>query len=126
MVDIEKQTAYWISGAGEDLEVALKLVSDGRIRHGLFFAHLSLEKYLKAAICNKTQNLAPPLHNLVRLSEIAGLSPAKEHLELLADMNQFNIEGRYPVSASSLPVLKDAREYLRRTQEAVQWLKNQF
>lgn len=36
------------------------------------------------------------LHNLIRLAEIAGLSLNSEQRDLLADINLFNIEGRYP------------------------------
>ncbi len=50
MIDIEKQIAYWRDGSIEDWQVAQELISNGRIRHGLFFAHLSLEKLLKAHV----------------------------------------------------------------------------
>jgi len=51
MVDIDKQIAYWRDSANEDWAVARQLVDNSRIRHGLFFAHLTLEKTLKALIC---------------------------------------------------------------------------
>lgn len=69
MVDIGKQIEHWRAGAGEDWEVARDLVERGKIRHGLFFAHLALEKTLKAHVCRTTNELAPPIHNLVRLAE---------------------------------------------------------
>ena len=50
MIDIAKQIAYWRVGAEEDWVVAQKLVADESIRHGLFFAHLALEKILKAHV----------------------------------------------------------------------------
>lgn len=43
-----------------------------KIRHGLFLAHLALEKTLKAHVCRTTGELAPKTHNLVRLAEMAG------------------------------------------------------
>ncbi len=52
-VDIEKQIAHWKRGALEDWEVAVELVDKDRYRHGLFFAHLALEKILKAHVCRK-------------------------------------------------------------------------
>jgi len=42
-----------------------------RIRHGLFLANLALEKALKALVCKATRDLAPRIHNLVRLAELA-------------------------------------------------------
>jgi HEPN domain-containing protein len=73
MINIEKQVAYWRDGAVEDWEIAQELIERGRTRHGLFFVHLSLEKLLKAHVCRHTQDLAPRLHNLVRLAELAAL-----------------------------------------------------
>jgi len=64
MLNIQHQIAYWRDGAVENWEVARELVSSGRVRHGLFFAHLALEKVLKAHVCRHTRNLAPRLHNL--------------------------------------------------------------
>lgn len=96
MVDIGKQITHWRNGSGEDWEVARDLVERGRIRHGLFFAHLALEKTLKAHICRATNELAPPIHNLVRLAEGAGLALTPEQRDLLAEVNSFNIEGGTP------------------------------
>ena len=72
MIDIEKHVDFWREGAREDWAVALELVNKERTRHGLFFAHLALEKALKALVCQKTRDLAPRTHNLVRLAEFAG------------------------------------------------------
>ena len=73
MIDIDKQISFWRNSAEEDLAVARDLVHRNRIRHGLFFAHLALEKALKAHVCCVTQDIAPRLHNLVRLAELAEL-----------------------------------------------------
>ena len=51
MIDVEKQVAYWRASAAEDWQVTEELVSLGRTRHSLFFAHLALEKLLKAHVC---------------------------------------------------------------------------
>lgn len=95
MVDIPRQVAAWRKGAEEDWPVACELVERGRLRHGLFFAHLAIEKLLKAHVCRRTEDLAPRIHNLVRLAEQAGLRPSAEQLDVLAEMNQFHDE---PVS----------------------------
>lgn len=96
MFDIEKQIVYWRDGAVEDWEVAQHLVKRRQVRHGLFFAHLALEKLLKALVCRQTQDLAPKTHSLVRLAEVARLSVEPERVKLLAEVNAFNLEGRYP------------------------------
>ncbi len=126
MINIERQIAYWRGGAVEDWEVAQELIDSGRIRHGLFFAHLTLEKMLKAHVCRHTQDLAPRIHNLVRLAELAALPLSEAHIDILAEMNAFNIEGRYPDTLMPLLSQGEARGYLRRAEEVYQWLMNQL
>ena len=125
MVDIGKQITFWRESAKEDLDVARQLVENGRTRHGLFFAHLALEKILKALVCKHSRDLAPRLHNLSRLSELAGLMPDAENMEALAEMNAFHIEGRYPESQTKPPTKGEALNYIARAEKVFQWLMNQ-
>jgi HEPN domain-containing protein len=122
MVNVKKHIDYWLTGAKDDWEVAKELVSSGRYRHGLFFAHLALEKILKAHICRNTRDLSPRLHNLVRLSELAELTLDQNQIEFLADMNAFNLEGRYPDIISPQISKKEASGYLNRTEDVFKWL----
>jgi HEPN domain-containing protein len=63
----------------------------------LFFAHLVLEKLLKAHhVKDNAGDFSPRTHNLLLLSEQTGLSPSDEQLRIFSQMNQFQIEGRYP------------------------------
>lgn len=126
MIDIKKQILYWQNGSYEDWEVALELFKRQRIRHSLFFAHLSLEKMLKAILCRKTNDLAPPIHNLVRLADLGRVILNEEQRDLFADVNEFNIEGRYPEMLTPPPLEDEASEYLKKIEEALQWLKNQL
>jgi len=126
LIDINKQIEFWCEAAKEDWEVASDLVDRNRVRHGLFFAHLALEKALKAHVCLVTQDLAPRLHNLIRLSEIAELSLNPDQLDVLAEMNAFNIEGRYPDTLSPPPDKKQALEYIAKSKKVFQWLIDQL
>ncbi|MBI4759519.1 MAG: HEPN domain-containing protein [Chloroflexi bacterium] len=126
MIDIAKQIAYWQNGAAEDWEVAHELIKGGRVSHGLFFAHLTLEKLLKAHVCRHTQDLAPRLHNLVRLAELAALTLTQAQIDILAEMNAFNIEGRYPDLLMPPPSLDEVKDCLRRAEEVYQWLMSQL
>jgi HEPN domain-containing protein len=125
MVDIAKQIAFWRDGAKEDWDVARQLVDTGRTRHGLFFAHLALEKILKAIVCKHSQDLAPRLHNLSRLSELTALRLDARETEILAEMNAFHIEGRYPESLTKPPTKEEALSYLAGAEGVFQWLMNQ-
>src|SRR3990172_5800483 len=121
MIDIQKQIEHWQSNAIEDWQVARDLIDDGRIRHGLFFVHLSLEKVLKAHVIRNTQDLAPRIHNLVRLAQSAALEISPDYLDVLADMNAFNLEGRYPDVDLPLPTIEETHNYLARSEEVFQW-----
>ncbi len=121
---IEVHVAFWRDSAREDWEVAGDLIRAGRTRHGLFFAHLSLEKALKALVTKKTSSVAPRLHNLVRLAELAYLELSEARRDVLAEMNAFNLEGRYPDTLAPPPSRAEAAEYAARCKEVFEWLMN--
>ena len=125
MIDIERQIAHWRGGAEEDLAVGRELIANRRPRHGLFFVHLALEKALKAIVCRVTGETPPKIHNLVRLSELAQICSSQDQMDLLADMNVFNLEGRYPETLPSQPTPDEIRDILARVEEVFPWLINQ-
>jgi HEPN domain-containing protein len=126
MFDLDKQVAYWRDGSEEDWTVAQELVDNGRIRHGLFFAHLALEKMLKAHVCRATNNVPPQIHNLVRLAKIANLPLANDQRVLLGRFNQYQLEGRYPEELPQPLTKREAKNELKAIEEILEWLKNQF
>ncbi len=126
MVDINKQIEFWRNGASEDLEVARELISNKRYRHGLFFLHLALEKILKAHVCRNINDIAPRIHNLVRLAETTSLNLEQYFVNILAELNAFNIEGRYPDSTFIPVTHNEAADYLKRAEEVFQWLMYQL
>ena len=64
--------------------------------YALFFVHLSLEKFLKAILVHQNKNHAPHTHNLAYLAGKIDSEFQKEQIELLEEMNEFNLESRYP------------------------------
>lgn len=126
MIDIEKQIAHWRKGSEEDWQVAKELVERKRIRHGLFFAHLTLEKMLKAHVCKALNDIAPPIHNLVRLAELSKLAVDEKLRNLLAEASPFNIQTRYPEILVPEPDETEAKAYIDRIEEALKWLTSQF
>jgi HEPN domain-containing protein len=122
MIDIDRQIVFWRDGALEDWDVVSDLLEKNRIRHGLFIAHLALEKALKAIVCMATKDLAPRIHNLVRLAELAQLNLRPEQLDILDEMNAFNIEGRYPDALAAPLQKEEALQYVRRAEEVFQCL----
>jgi HEPN domain-containing protein len=121
-VDITRQIEYWRSGASEDWQVAVELVDSSRTRHGLFFAHLALEKLLKAHVCRTTGDLAPRIHTLLRLAERTDLSVSEPQRLFLARFDQYQLEGRYPDVLPIAPDIETARNELSQAQEVFEWL----
>lgn len=126
MVNIEKHISHWKIGAEEDFEVADHLIRSGKIRHGLFFLHLTLEKILKAHVCRNTGDIAPKLHNLSRLAELSGIPFLQEQADFLAEMNPLHMEGRYPEVWGPVPSRDEANMLLQKTEGMFRWLKDQL
>ena len=91
MIDINRQINYWRESSGEDWEVAQELVSNGRTRHGLFFAHLALEKLLKAFVCLHTKTIPPKTHNLLLLASKTDLTMNDQQKLFLARFDRINL-----------------------------------
>jgi len=125
-IDVQKQISYWRSGAEEDLAAARALLEKGHLRHALFFAHLGMEKMLKAHVTRETRSIPPRIHNLVRLAEIARLPLSPEQRVSLRQFDIYQSEGRYPDSAQITLDLDTARERLSSAEEMVRWLTAQL
>lgn len=123
MVNINKQVTYWTNSAQEDRDVAENLYNMGKNRHALFFLHLSFEKLIKALVCRSTNQLAPKSHNLLMLLERADISVPEKFSDLFAEINSFNLEGRYPETHLPPPDKDYTASIFYKTEEAWQWLK---
>lgn len=86
-----------MKSAQYDMESSLAIFSGGRYDWSLFVAHLALEKVLKALwIKNNSEVIPPRIHNLVRLAEEANLDLSDNEKLFLYEVNDFNLETRYP------------------------------
>ncbi len=115
MLDIAKQVAYWRDSAEDALGAARDLLEKGRRRYALFFAHLALEKALKACVCRQVQKMPPRTHNLLQLARFAQLGLSPEQEEALGMMNRFCLEGRYPEPEAAEQTAEATCRYLRQT-----------
>jgi len=126
MVDVPKQIEYWRTSSDEDFAAAESLLEKGHLRHSLFFAHLAIEKMLKAHVTRKTKDIPPRIHNLIRLAEMAKLKPDTEREGFLREFGAYQLEGRYPDS-EQVPVDPSfARDEISRAKEMLVWLKKQL
>jgi len=125
-MDLEKQIEYWREGAVDEMEAAEGLFSLGKYRQALFFAHLSLEKMIKAHVAKKTKEVPPKIHNLGRLSEIAELSPPEDIARFLKRFDIYQIETRYPGTFITELKKEKASAKLAEAKKVLEWIKNQF
>ena len=65
----------------------------------------------------------PSMHNLVRLVELTDLDLQSAQVDILAEINPFNMEGRYPDTLSPPPSQEEAQNYISRANEVFQWLE---
>ncbi len=95
-MDVKQNIEYWLKTAAHDMEVAETLFQNQKYDWCLFIGHLVIEKTLKAFYVRDKQEIPPKIHNLVKLAENTELSMTDDQLAFLADVNDFNIETRYP------------------------------
>ncbi len=122
MLNVEKHVSYWTSSATEDMEVARELIEKDRYRHGLFFGHLAMEKILKAHVCQKTQELAPKTHDLLRLSHLACLEITENQKLFFAEFGRYQMEWRYPELLEPPPIKDEAKSEMKKAEEIFLWL----
>ena len=121
-MDVAAQITYWRDGALEDWVVAWELINNNRVRHGLFFGHLAVEKILKAHVTKATQDFPPRIHNLLRLCDLAKIEVSPDTRDILQMVNEYNIEGRYAEELESPLTVVEAKAELNQAKEVFEWL----
>jgi len=125
-MDVQKQVEYWKRSAEEDFAAAESLLEKGHVRHCLFFAHLAIEKMLKAHVTRKTNDIPPRIHNLLRLAEIADLKLDPEQQQFLREFGVYQLEGRYPDSEESVIPSSLVKEEIAGASRMLSWLTKQL
>lgn len=125
---LKNQTKYGVAESEEDILTAKILLKSGRLLESAFFCHLALEKILKAFISEVKNEIPPKSHNLLVLAKKSGLHKEldEETIDLLTEVQPFNIEGRYPETREK--ILKNTpadrfADIVSRTEVKIQWLK---
>jgi len=117
---MRKDTNNFIRSAEYDLDTAQFMLNTGRYIYVIFMCHLSLEKILKALVCEANQNIPPKTHNLVYLVKLSNIELPKNYLDFIAKINNASIVTRYPEDFSrTLDAYPKgiAQEYLSNTKE---------
>lgn len=126
-MDVQKIKDYWIEEATEALQVTRHLYEKRDYSYSLFFAHLTIEKMLKAIyVCRKNEH-APYIHNLQRLAELSNIQLSDEQRDALIKITSFNLESRYPDEKRNFRK-KCTEEFtikeIEKTEEIFKWLKS--
>jgi len=121
---------YWIDTSEKDWKVVGHLFKSKDYVHCLFFAHLVLEKLAKAVwVKNSKESQVPKIHNLVFILDNAKVEIPDEMKDFLFQMNDFQIEGRYPDYTQAAYKLCDKNKtkgILTKVRQCRQWLQEKL
>ena len=124
----EEHIDYWLSSADHDLDTAESLFAAEKFDWCLFLGHLVLEKALKALYVRDNDNRLPPkTHNLVKLAEKTTISLSLEQKIFFDEVNDFNIETRYPEYKQNFYercTTEYTGNYFKKIKEQYRWLKS--
>ena len=89
--DVTKTIKYWLESAAYDLDTGRSLLESKRFPYALFFAHLALEKILKAIVVKSTKEHAPFTHSLTFLASKSKMDIPESIVDNLAEYTEFHI-----------------------------------
>lgn len=117
----------WAAKARYDFETAGAMLKSGRYVYVLFCCQQAVEKMIKAVMVKRSGVMPPRIHNLIRLSELAGITAADDEIELLGLLSSYYVQSRYPeeiedISSEATRVF--AEEALTKTEECLKWLSS--
>ncbi len=119
----------WIKLSEYDLETARAMQKTGRYLYVLFCCQQAIEKRLKAALINITNEFPPKTHDLDKLIELTKIALTTEQRLFLRKLTAYYIETRYPeeVKELSKKVTKIlANTYLKDSEEVIKCIEQQL
>lgn len=121
---------YWKRTA-EDSRISTQALFDAnRYVESVFWAHLTLEKLLKAHwVKDNSTDIAPRIHNLVRLADETTLVLDAMQRRFLLDMNTYQMDSRYPDYNFSIEIIctpSQTQTILTEVNTFSTWLLNQL
>jgi HEPN domain-containing protein len=129
MQNKDKLIDYWAKSSSMDFDAALDLLKAKKYPHCLFFAHLSVEKLLKAIYVKVNEEYSPITHNLLLLAKKSGLVLSDLQVEQFAEINTFSIEARYPDEKFNFYkkcTLQFTEKYIKIIEETLSWLREKL
>lgn len=127
---MKEKTKTWLALAESDLEFANEVVTSGKRPHyAVHFCHQAIEKILKAIVQENTNEDPKRTHHFKILCQQANLKLTPPIEDFLVQLSPHYLASKYPEDLQqyykeyTLPV---AKEWVSKTQEAFQWLRNQL
>lgn len=121
---------HWRKMAERDWASATLLLKGKQYIHALFFAHLVVEKLLKAHWVKDNEEINPPrTHDLEHLYSQTELKISTDNLDLIRVMNSWNLEGRYQDYKDKFYKETSGeytREKLNQVKELKKWLQSEL
>ena len=127
----EKLIKHWAESSDSDFEAMLSNYSAKYYNWALFIGHLVLEKLFKALFLktNPNEPQAPLIHNLVTLAKLCNIQPTNEILQMLGEINSFNIGARYETEKRAFYVRctkEYAQQWIEYIKEIREWLRKEL
>lgn len=126
---MDPKVENWLNSARYDLAAAWDMLAAGRFVYTIFFAHLAVEKALKARVQEQTVRTPPRTHDLIILLKQARLDPPPDLRDFLGKLAGASTATRYPADLAEVVRAyprEVAEEYLRKSEEAVGWIARQL
>ena len=120
---------YWLITAERDFKSAKSFFKTKKYDWCLFAAHLMIEKVLKAFWVRDATKPVPYIHNLTKLAKETTLTLSEEHIQLLQEVQTFNILTRYPdykFAFYKRCTKEFTSTWLQKSSELYQWLLSQI
>jgi HEPN domain-containing protein len=123
---MRKDTENFLFSSEYDFISAKHMPETGRYVYVIFMCHMAIEKLMKAIVAEITDKVPPKTHNLIYLIKLANLNVPQDIFDFISKINNASVVTRYPEDFKRL--IEDypediAKEYLKNTKKALQWLK---
>jgi len=126
---LAKTPEEWLVQAEDDMATAEFIFNSGRYVYAVFFAHLAIEKALKAIYHKKFNELPPRTHSLTGLLKMNELIPPPVISEFILDLDHASVATRYPEELMKLRLAYPrsvVEGIVAHTKEVLEWVKKMF
>ena len=123
---MKEETKNWLEMVDYDLMTAKQMFKTGRYVYVIFMCHLSIEKTLKAIVCEETNKVPPKTHDLIYLISLGKVELSADLLDFVGMVNNAGVVTRYPEDLSKL-ISSYPKEvtirYLNKAVEVIKWIR---